>query len=97
MRVVALLDQARPRLVGERDGDLPFGQPLIRRREHGSIVVEGDDVTIIDWQGRPYMIERRPVALCRCGQSSRKPFCDGTHRTCGFTGDAGADPSAARE
>jgi CDGSH-type Zn-finger protein len=24
------------------------------------------------------------VALCRCGQSARKPFCDGTHKTCGF-------------
>jgi CDGSH iron-sulfur domain-containing protein 3 len=69
----------------------------IRLREHGPIVVEGDDVTIVDWQGRPYMIERRPVALCRCGHSSRKPFCDGTHRTCGFTGDAGAEPSAVRE
>jgi CDGSH-type Zn-finger protein len=26
------------------------------------------------------------VALCRCGQSSRKPFCDGAHRRVGFTG-----------
>lgn len=24
------------------------------------------------------------IALCRCGESSNKPFCDGTHKTCGF-------------
>ncbi|MEO5821334.1 MAG: CDGSH iron-sulfur domain-containing protein [Vicinamibacteraceae bacterium] len=68
---------------------------IIRLRENGPIVVEGDDVTIIDWQGRPYAIDRRPVALCRCGQSSRKPFCDGTHRGCGFVGDAGAEPAGS--
>jgi CDGSH-type Zn-finger protein len=64
----------------------------IRLRENGPIVVEGDDVTIVDWQGRAYVIERRPVALCRCGESANKPFCDGSHRTCGFVGDEAAPP-----
>ena len=31
------------------------------------------------------------VALCRCGGSKNKPFCDGTHKTNGFTGDKKAD------
>lgn len=26
------------------------------------------------------------VVLCRCGESNKKPFCDGAHKTCGFTG-----------
>ncbi len=63
----------------------------IRLRENGPIVVEGDDVRVIDWNGRAYTIEKHPIALCRCGQSAKKPLCDGSHRTCGFVGDAGAD------
>lgn len=27
-----------------------------------------------------------PFSLCRCGQSLKKPYCDGTHKTCGFEG-----------
>ena len=61
---------------------------VIRLRENGPIVVEGDDVVVIDWNGRPYPVDRRPIALCRCGESSRKPFCDGTHKAAGFRTDA---------
>ena len=37
---------------------------------------------------------RRTVALCRCGLSQRKPFCDGTHRITGFRTDDGPVPAA---
>lgn len=30
-----------------------------------------------------------PLALCRCGQSQTKPFCDGTHRRVGFQAPRG--------
>lgn len=33
------------------------------------------------------------VALCRCGGSAKKPFCDGTHRRNGFRDERVADPS----
>ena len=28
---------------------------------------------------------KETLALCRCGQSGTKPFCDGSHRQCGFS------------
>jgi CDGSH-type Zn-finger protein len=57
----------------------------IRLRLNGPYIVEGDDVRIVDWNGAEYHVDRRPPALCRCGASTRKPFCDGTHSRIGFT------------
>lgn len=58
----------------------------IRLRRNGPYVIESDEVAVIDWEGVEYPIDRRPIALCRCGASSTKPFCDGTHRTIEFDG-----------
>ncbi len=45
---------------------------------------------IVDVEGNEYTVpEGEFFSLCRCGQSSRKPFCDGTHRSAGF--DAPSD------
>lgn len=37
--------------------------------------------------GEPIEVTRRTVALCRCGLSTIKPFCDGTHKATGFRTD----------
>ena len=68
----------------------------IRLRKNGPYVVESDDVEIVDWNGVPYVIGRRPVALCRCGASATKPFCDGTHSTRGFEAAEAACPERSR-
>ena len=57
---------------------------IITVRQNGSYKVEGDDVKLVDWNGNEYQIARRPFALCRCGGSATKPFCDGTHSKIGF-------------
>ena len=57
---------------------------VIRLRRNGPYVIDSDDVRVIDWNGVEYEIGRRPVALCRCGASTTKPFCDGTHSRVGF-------------
>lgn len=64
----------------------------IRLRKNGPYVVESDEVRVIDWTGAEYSIERQPIALCRCGASTTKPFCDGTHSKIGFAaGEAAKD------
>ncbi|MCL2534444.1 MAG: CDGSH iron-sulfur domain-containing protein [Nocardiaceae bacterium] len=45
----------------------------------GPLLVRGP-VTILDEDGRPIIVHRKTFALCRCGCSSRPPFCDGTHK-----------------
>ena len=56
----------------------------IRLRRNGPYVIEGGDVRVLDADGVEYVAERLPVALCRCGASARKPYCDGTHARVGF-------------
>ena len=63
-------------------------------RKHGSLLVEGDDVTVVDWNGKEYPLAKRPFSLCRCGASTRKPFCDGTHSKVGFAAAEEAVPGS---
>ena len=58
----------------------------IKARENGPYKVTGA-VTLIDADGNEYELpdDGRPLALCRCGGSATKPFCDGTHKRNGFT------------
>jgi CDGSH-type Zn-finger protein len=49
----------------------------------GPLIVRGEAV-LIDEHGQPIPQRRRTVALCRCGVSAIKPWCDGTHKVTGF-------------
>jgi CDGSH-type Zn-finger protein len=57
----------------------------IKARHNGPYKVTGP-VRLIDADGNEYDLgeEGVPIALCRCGGSSTKPFCDGTHKRNGF-------------
>jgi CDGSH-type Zn-finger protein len=49
----------------------------------GPYLVRGN-FSIQDQDGNEIAIERRTIALCRCGKSRIRPLCDGTHRLTGF-------------
>ncbi|WP_309232697.1 CDGSH iron-sulfur domain-containing protein [Actinotalea sp. JY-7885] len=53
---------------------------------NGPLLVRGD-VEILLASGEPAPRRRRTVALCRCGASGIKPYCDGSHKVIGFTTD----------
>jgi 3-phenylpropionate/trans-cinnamate dioxygenase ferredoxin subunit len=49
-----------------------------------------------DSEGNVYPTEKR-MALCRCGASTEKPFCDGTHSKIGFQAAEKAVPESAED
>ncbi len=55
----------------------------ITTRPNGPYLVKGP-ITLVDPEGKPFTVSGDTTALCRCGQSSNKPFCDGTHGRVGF-------------
>ena len=63
----------------------PPARVEIKVRKNGSLLVTGD-VSLVDHEGKPIPIPpgKPNIALCRCGHSAKKPFCDSSHRVCGF-------------
>jgi len=55
----------------------------IRARENGPVLIPGR-ATYVDADGQEQVTPGETIALCRCGGSSNKPFCDGTHRQIAF-------------
>ena len=58
-------------------------QTKITALDNGPYLVKGP-VSLVDAEGNEFRAERATVALCRCGLSAKKPFCDGTHSKAGF-------------
>ena len=62
--------------------EAPESPTKVEPRPNGPLFVRGD-IEVIDAEGN---VTRRAtrIALCRCGQSSNKPYCDLSHRAVGF-------------
>jgi CDGSH-type Zn-finger protein len=63
-------------------------QAKITPYRDGPYLVRGP-FSIFDQDGNEIEVKRRVVALCRCGRSQIRPFCDGTHKAIGFRADSG--------
>ncbi|MGF1572016.1 MAG: CDGSH iron-sulfur domain-containing protein [Sumerlaeia bacterium] len=51
---------------------------------NGSLKVEGE-FEVVDSTGKAYESAKKPaVFVCRCGQTNKAPFCDGSHKSCDF-------------
>jgi len=70
-----------------------MGEVKIEVRKNGPYIVTGP-VELNDSDGNNYPVENR-MALCRCGASTEKPFCDGTHSKIGFQAAEKAVPESA--
>ena len=56
----------------------------------GPLIVRGP-VRLSDQDGNEIAVERETIALCRCGKSRMRPFCDGTHKLARFRAPSGAE------
>jgi CDGSH-type Zn-finger protein len=56
----------------------------------GPLIVRGP-VRLQDMHGREIVVERRTIALCRCGRSRIRPLCDGTHKLVRFRAPTGLE------
>ena len=86
---------AEPDLPEDADGELPehgAGATITPYRD-GPLIVRGD-FRLLDQDGAEIDAGRKTVALCRCGKSGIKPFCDGSHKRSGFS--APSAPSRPR-
>ena len=65
--------------------EAPGGTLKVGRAPNGPLLLSGN-LTIVAASGRKAWTGKK-VALCRCGHSQNKPFCDGSHKAAGFQAD----------
>jgi uncharacterized Fe-S cluster protein YjdI len=70
------------RRLDDGPDEAPETATILHVRRNGPVWVRGV-VEMLDATGQPFDTASR-FALCRCGQSGNKPFCDGSHRAAGF-------------
>lgn len=60
-----------------------MAETFLETLKDGPNLIRGP-IKMVDENGNEALIEKAWIALCRCGQSSKKPLCDGTHSKVGF-------------
>jgi CDGSH-type Zn-finger protein len=76
------------------NAEVGMADVTIRPSKNGPYIVEGE-VDLYDTDGNKMTLDKPRIALCRCGASSNKPFCDGTHSKIGFQAAESINPASA--
>ncbi|MEH1100899.1 CDGSH iron-sulfur domain-containing protein [Micromonospora sp. CPCC 205561] len=71
------------------DDETPAAATITPYRD-GPLLVRGD-FALVTPDGETIDARRGTVALCRCGKSALKPFCDGTHKAVNFRAGTNRD------
>ena len=70
--------------TGRAEGITIMSEVKVVVRDNGPFLVSGP-ITVEDAEGNQFDLGgKETIALCRCGASENRPFCDGTHNRCGF-------------
>jgi CDGSH-type Zn-finger protein len=64
-------------------------EAMITPYRNGPYLIRGP-FRLLDQDGNEIEVRRQTVALCRCGRSRTRPFCDGTHKLIGFEAASGS-------
>ncbi len=83
-----------PRVVVTRNGPYLVSGALPLARQ---TIVADQEGGSQQWRESQPFPRQESYALCRCGHSGTKPFCDGTHKKIGFDGTETADRRPYRE
>ena len=75
------MDEQETVITPYRDGPLLVRGPFVLRTQDGEEI----------------RVDRSTVALCRCGRSRLRPFCDGTHKVVGFRAPSDAEGRDGQE
>ena len=72
--------------------DAPMGadETIITPYRDGPLLVRGP-FRLVDQEGREIESDREVIALCRCGKSRVRPFCDGSHKLVRFRAPSGPE------
>ena len=73
-----------------RASPAPMSDVRITPYRDGPLLVRGP-FRLADQDGNEIEVGRRTVALCRCGKSRMRPFCDGTHKVIRFSAPSGVE------
>ncbi len=71
----------------------PDPETTITPYRDGPLVIRGP-FKLVDQDGAEIEVGRETIALCRCGKSRLRPFCDGTHKLVRFSAPSGAEDRA---